>query len=181
MAIDLSGIPTRVMLDSSVLTRTREDSTEPHSELCRELWRALIKEHHQILIPAVALAEYMHHPPHQQPKRHRSVEIVTFDERTAEVLAGFPAHVFVKNTSNGETKALVKFDSMILASAVRHKAEMLFCMDTRLANLAISMNMPVMNPLSLPRQLTLLDAPSPAERRAAPAAPPRATSPSTSE
>ena len=169
MTINLHGIPERVMLDSSVLTRTRGDATGEHADLCRELWYELIKQQHRILIPAIALAEYMEKPPHDRPKRHRNVEVVHFDDEAAAIIATrFPPSVFLRqNAVPGATKAIIKFDTMILASAVRHRAELLFCMDHRLSNLATAAQMPVKNPADLgrPTQLPLVPLPIPIVKR----------------
>ncbi|WP_338052950.1 type II toxin-antitoxin system VapC family toxin [Pyxidicoccus trucidator] len=155
--IDLSGLPHRIMFDSSVLTRTRANSTAPHSELCQELFRELLRSGRHILIPAVALAEYMRRPPHDQPKRHSRVEVVAFDQDAAVDLATKLPNWPVIKMHTGTSRTVAKYDEMILASAIRHNAELLLCMDTDLIEAAKLCKVPVLDPTTLPHQESMID------------------------
>ena len=146
-----------MLFDTSTLTLIREDAKDPDAEICREFFTELIKANHQILIPAVALAEYLAAPPHQPPKRHRSIDIVAFDDEAAIAMSElFPGGGFQQIP--GMIKRAVKYDTTSIATAVRHRAEMIFCRDEQMAKrILISTKLQVKQPKDFPLQLPLLD------------------------
>jgi hypothetical protein len=147
--IDVQRLPDRVMLDSSVLTLTRHDALGTEADLCRELYRALIKNGRTILIPTPAVAEYIRHPPHDPPPRHPLVEIVTVDEVTAMVLGKrLPDRVWLKQKPEIST-TVVKYDAMIIACALRGGAKAFISRDGRQLNLAREVGLIGMQPTDL--------------------------------
>ncbi len=149
--LDLSGIPDRVIVDTSFLVASVGSATEAHSAVCQELWLELLKLGHHILIPAVALAEFMRRPPHGQPKRHPRIEVVSFDERAAMALATrLPPWPTLKKAS-GSPRLVAKYDEMILASAIRHRADVLICVDDGLIKAAKQAMFPVQDARKIQR------------------------------
>jgi predicted nucleic acid-binding protein len=149
--LDLSGIPERVMVDTSFLVAARGPATEAYSAVCQDLWLELLRLGRHILIPAVALAEFMRRPPHSQPKRHARIEVVAFDERAAMALATrLPPWPALKKAS-GSPRLVTKYDEMILASAIRHRADVLISLDDGLIKAAQHAMVTVQDARKIPR------------------------------
>lgn len=148
--IDVKVLPERVMLDSSVLTLTRADATGPEADLCRELYHELVRNRRTILIATPALAEFVRHPPHRPPPRHRSVEIIAFDEPAAMILGtSLPKRVFLEPQGPEVTAAVAKSDSLIIACALRGAAGGLISRDRRQINLAREARLQAWRPADL--------------------------------
>jgi len=145
--IDLFALPARVMLDSSVLTITRLESEHDEAPLCQTIYRELLKAGKTILLPTPAISEYISHPPHVPPPRQRGVEVVAFDDLAAAILGrSFPPHVFQKSREPGSTRATVKYDSMIVACALRGRAGALISRDRGQRNLAAAVGLDAYDP-----------------------------------
>ncbi len=144
------------MLDSSVLTLTRRDETSEEGLLCQELWRALVQSGRTILIPAPAFAEYVRHPPHDPPPRQRYVESIAFDDRAALICGKlFPKRVFVEHKTPDTTFTVLKYDSMIVACAIRGGAGVLVSRDNAQIKLATAVRMAALRPADLLTQFRL--------------------------
>lgn len=137
MAIDPKKLLPRMALDASVLIASRNvmEAAHPH---CRQLWYAMIQEGTNVLIPAPALAEFIRPPGITPPPRVDRVEIVAFDEDAAILLAkNMPPDVFYATGPNRTFKKhIAKYDAMIIACAIRHRADCLVTLDTDMLTVA---------------------------------------------
>lgn len=92
----------------------------------------------EILIAAPSLAEIIRGGSGRAVPHVRGVEVVAFDDTAARLLGtAFPATV-LKNHPDRATAGLgvLKYDSMIVACAARHKAQCIVTLDKRQATLA---------------------------------------------
>ncbi|HYO59555.1 hypothetical protein [Archangium sp.] len=148
--IDVSGLPQRVMLDSSVLTITRKDCDHEEAPTCRDLYEQLLKAGKIILLPTPAIAEYMSTPPHEPPPRQRGVEVIPFDDQAAAILGKrLPKRVFMKRKEPGATGAIVKYDTMVVACALRGLAGALISRDRGQLNLAKEVDLGAYRPTEI--------------------------------
>lgn len=142
--IDPKLLPERAVVDSSFLVASRKHD-EVGSDLSRSLWNALVKNARHILIPAPALAEFLRRPPHTPPPRIERVEVVAFDEIAAITYGTtFPPTAFTASTSG--LKPTLKFDAMIVACGLRHKADCLITLDERQLKFSETMGLPARHP-----------------------------------
>ncbi len=132
-----------VAVDSMVLVwAIREDGTKEQLKWAKWLFQSLEQENAQIIIPAVCLAEYL--TPIEEG-RHREVTarltkrfiIAPFDVRCASLAAT----LFVKGKAEREmhtenARKCLRADSLIIATAAVHNAEVFYSNDRDCRNLA---------------------------------------------
>jgi predicted nucleic acid-binding protein len=127
------------MLDTNVLIFAHGPATGRVEEgPSRELWAALIAHKRDILIAAPTLAETLRGGTKVQMVR--GVEVISFDRRAGELLGlglPFPAIKQVQVTA-GLPLTHLKFDSLIMACAVRGQADVLVTYDRGIAKLQAS-------------------------------------------
>lgn len=128
--VDPARLPGRVMLDTNVLGFIFGPATGRVEEVpSRELWDALVVHKRDILIAAPTLGECLRGG-HKVPLV-RGVEVIAFDRQAAEHLgSGLPMSVLkqIKN-AGGVTLTHLKFDALIMACAVRGRADCLVTYD----------------------------------------------------
>jgi predicted nucleic acid-binding protein len=144
--IDESKLPLRAAFDTSVLVASRKDA-EANYAVCKAIWESMLKGGRYILIPAPALAEFVRNPDSKPPPRVDRVEIVAFDELAAIRMGTFPP-VAVTATPD-YPKAVLKFDAMIVACAIRHRADALISLDEKQRKLAVALGLRAVEPNEL--------------------------------
>jgi len=142
--IDRSLLPNSAMLDSSVLIPAlgkRARSTDDPASAA--LFDAMLAERHQILVSTPTVAEMLRRAPVSPLPRTRLVRVVPFDLAAAEVLGQrFPPSVLTKvRDHTGSTLHYIKYDAMIVACAVRHRADVLITTDAKQRKLASSVGL----------------------------------------
>ncbi|MGZ3459846.1 MAG: type II toxin-antitoxin system VapC family toxin [Archangium sp.] len=124
------------MLDTNVLGFALGPSTGRVEEApSRELWAALVAHKRDILIAAPTLGECLRGG-HKVPLV-RNVEVISFDRPAAELLGtGLPMSVLKQLKSQGGPPLThLKFDALIMACAVRGRADHLVTYDPDMAKL----------------------------------------------
>lgn len=118
------------MLDTGVLLRALHDVEDDRSPACRAFWDAMLAERRQMIASAPAIAELIRKYPVPLP-RVTGFSVVAFDERCAHALGQhLPMSVLKEaRTRAGESMGYLKFDALILASALRYNVEVLVCLD----------------------------------------------------
>ena len=117
----------------------------------------------EILIAAPTIAEVMRHDGKRSLPRVLGIEVVSFDDQAALILGrAFPANV-LKSLKRGDTTLThLKYDALIMACAVRHKADCVVAIDEDLFSLGAAVGMPVHRPadfLAPPPSSSTADAP----------------------
>lgn len=143
-------LPSRVMLDAGVLMRAiGQQSQDPRSEHCRRLYDALVGARRKILIAAPALAEVLRGQD-TSPIFDPLVQVVPFDGLAARILAKNMPHVLFSTLQEPRPpKVYLKFDSLIVACALRGKADVLVSLDGDMSGLATKAGLRVVDPPSL--------------------------------
>jgi len=147
--IDHELLAQRALLDTGVCIRglLRERADEPKSVPCRLFCDAMIDGGRRILIAAPTLAELLRKPVNPIP-RNKQIEIIPFDTKAAEQLgAHMPfARLIEARTRSGLPIDYWKYDSMIVACAIRGKATVIVTLDSELHELAASANIRAARP-----------------------------------
>lgn len=127
--------PAVLLFDTTVLIpalgKKIRKSDDPASG---RLLEAMIQHRRSVLIAAPSLAELFRRAPQNPVPRTQWVRVVVFDGLAAELLGrSFPPEVLIK--ARDQSGALLhylkslKYDAMIVACAVRHRAAMLVTTD----------------------------------------------------
>lgn len=136
--IDDSLLPRSALFDTGVFMRfMREKPEEEISPYCIALGRAMIRCGNQIYVAAPSIAEMVRYKGERVP-RTRGVEVVAFDVRAAETL-GIEMPMETLRTAaagSGIGLAYFKYDSMIVACALRAKTSTLVALDIDHAKMA---------------------------------------------
>lgn len=129
----------RVLFDTGVMMRALGDRpNEPVSALCRKLLDETVAAGGDVLLAAPSLSELMRQNG-SPPPLTKQIEVVSFDLDCA-LLLGNGLSIEVLNSTKsltGLSKTYLKYDAMIVACAIRHKAECIVSLDrdhTKLAN-----------------------------------------------
>jgi len=135
--IDPALLPSRALIDSGVFLRflghRPQDAETP---ICVALCRAMIASKRDLLVAAPTLAEVTRKSGDKIPRTH-GVTVVPFDDRAAEVLAlRMPMARLHELKTDSRTMTYLKYDSMIVACAVRGRADVIVTLDRDLAKLA---------------------------------------------
>lgn len=148
--IDPDKLPTRALLDSSVLIPALGDRPkEPEAPACRALLRALIEHGKEVVIAAPSLAEFMRGKDRDRPPLLRNVLVLPFDSKAALRLGqDFPHDVLKTHVDKnaGTSIDYYRYDAMIVAVGLRWNAKMLVSLDRRQVELARSVGMRVAGP-----------------------------------
>ena len=137
--IDVNRLPQRALFDTGVVIRAlRERPEDPRSLICEALWEAMVENGREILIAAPSIAEMIRQDGKGVIPHRRGVEVVAFDARAAEFLGRkFPERVLaLERTTTGLPRNYIKYDAMIVACAVRHRATHLVSLDIPLTTFA---------------------------------------------
>lgn len=148
--IDPSTLPQRALFDTGVVIRgLGERPGDDRSLTCEALWNAMLENGRQILIAAPSLAEMIR----QEGKgysipRRRGVEVVAFDDRAAiELGRRFPERVLLlEHQRSALPKNYIKYDAMIVACAIRHRATHVVSLDGALTGFAKAAGIEIVEP-----------------------------------
>lgn len=129
--IDLSQLPDRCLMDTGVLIRALRQQQTPETEACEAFFKAMVSERKTILIAAPSLAELLRSKPDTKAPISRSVMVVPFDHRAAEILAENLPWKLQKTRAAEEnvSRAYIKYDAMIAACAKRWNATVIISID----------------------------------------------------
>jgi predicted nucleic acid-binding protein len=147
--IDPALLPSRALLDSSVLFGALGSrDTGSDAEACRKLLDGMIEHGKTVLIAAPSLTELLRGDSPIEPPRTLGIVVVGFDDQAARILAKeFPQTVLVKaRDASGATLQYIKYDAMIVASAIRHRAACLVTRDGPMKHLAEQAKLPCFAP-----------------------------------
>lgn len=115
-------LPRKVMVDTGVFVRGLGQRLDEKAATCRELVGQLFSRDCRIYLAAPALAEMLRWGSASAIPRRRELVIAAFDERAARVLGEtFPlAALEAQKASEGSSLTHLKYDSMIVACAIRY-------------------------------------------------------------
>ncbi len=133
--MDVSLLPKRALVDTGVLIRALGERPEdPWSADCQDFVKAMVVHQRDILVSAPSIAELLRGNPSTPLPTTKHVIVVSFDDRAARVLGTtFPQDVLkkVSGTSTGPL-SYFKYDALIAACAIRHRADVLVTLDARM-------------------------------------------------
>ena len=133
---DVASLPRRAAIDTSVLIAAAPMPGKPADPVSRALLAALLSNRCTLLIPAPAAAEF--YRKNSPTSLHvLGIEVVPFDDETArKVGESFPPNVIKQESvASGHPISFMKYDAMIVACAVRHRADAVIATDDRLLKL----------------------------------------------
>jgi predicted nucleic acid-binding protein len=133
--MDAKLLPRRALLDTGVLIRALgEHPTDSRSADCREFVEAMVAANNDVLVAAPSLAEIIRAMAAPEVPATNNIEVVPFDDQAAIVLGTrFPISALKALAhSSGVTLTYLKYDALIAACAIRHRADFLVCIDNRL-------------------------------------------------
>lgn len=146
--IDSSKLPPRALIDTGIVTRAiggmPQDADTPIS---RSFYEAMLTARHDLLIAAPTVAEIMRADGRRNIPRVAGIEVVAFDDEAAIILGRtFPMSVLRAHIHEGTTLNFLKYDAMIVACAVRHRARCIVALDGDIHRLGSAINIPVYHP-----------------------------------
>ena len=148
--IDVSKLPLVVLIDTSVLIPALRGQVKPSEDpACPALLDALVNERRSVLIAAPSAAEIFRRAPTTSIPRTPLIRVFPFDLLAAEILGKqVPPHVInsFKDPAKPRPADYIKYDAMILACAVRHRADALISTDENRRPLAVSVGLPMQVP-----------------------------------
>jgi len=130
--MDPKMLPRRALIDTGVFIRALgEHPTDPRSADCKDFVAAMVAQGNDVLVAAPSLAEMIRGLPVPQPPSTGAIVIVAFDDQAAVVLGtSFPVSALKKiATDTGKSVTFLKYDALIGACAVRHRADFLITID----------------------------------------------------
>ncbi|MCA3014815.1 MAG: type II toxin-antitoxin system VapC family toxin [Myxococcaceae bacterium] len=130
--MDPKLLPKRALIDTGVFIRALgEHPNDPRSADCKDFVDAMVAQGNDVLVAAPSLAEMIRGLPVPQPPSTGAIIIVAFDDQAAVVLGmNFPVSALKKlATDTGKSITYLKYDALIGACAVRHKADFLITID----------------------------------------------------
>ena len=134
--MDPGRLPHRVLIDTGVFIRALGQRPEDvQSADCKDFVEAMAHHNREVLVAAPSLAEMIRGLPVPTPPTTTGMLVVAFDDLAAVILGTrFPAKT-LKHMAAGTAVPLtyLKYDAMIAACAIRHKAQYLVSLDARLA------------------------------------------------
>jgi predicted nucleic acid-binding protein len=140
------------MLDTSILIPAIGDKVRPSDDPASVAFdQAMLLAKKNILIAAPSASEFMRRSPKEAIPRTKNVQIVAFDQRAADILGSkFPKEVLTvyRDSSARRQSPLhyIKYDAMIVACAVRHRARVFVSTDTDQCKIASAMALEVTKP-----------------------------------
>ena len=112
---------------------------------------ALLRKKIDVMVPAPVLAEVSLQA--SAPIPLAGLNVVAFDRTAAEYMGEhFPQNVLIQSRdAAGSTTAVVRMDSMIVATALRHRAEVLYSYDLQrpMVGLCAQVGLPCVDPRTL--------------------------------
>jgi predicted nucleic acid-binding protein len=129
---EIKMLPQVAMVDTGVLMRALGDRPrDPRSKDCMDFFKSMINYKRLILIATPVLAEYVRGNPMGKLPRGKSIQVVSFDRASAEILGKeLPVAGFKKLESvSGLEKGFIYYDAMIIACAMRYGAQCIVTLD----------------------------------------------------
>lgn len=146
--IDPAALPASAAFDSSTLVPALRGPMATDDPASAKMFDAMVASGLSVLIPAPVAAEIFRRSPTTAIPRVRAVRVVAFDHAAAEVLGrSFPPEVLT--AFRGASKKPLhyfKYDAMIVACAVRHRAAVLVSTDDDQRRLAQRAGLAVARP-----------------------------------
>lgn len=157
--IDASLLPEKCLLDTGVLIRALGQRSDSDASACQAFFDAMVASNgKRMLVAAPTVAEMLRGHPQPLP-RTRSLLVVPFDLRAAELL-GTEMPIEVLKTQRIDTNlplSYLKYDAMIVACAKRWDAECIVALDTDHVVLAKHVGLSVRHPRQFAhRQMRLM-------------------------
>lgn len=122
-------VPRTLLFDTTVLLRALGDRPdESDSPACRRLWEFCRDSGRRILVAAPSVTEILRFPTAAKLPVEKSVVVVPVDYRTAEIAAEICGVEEVRAAPDA-TRRCLKFDSLIVAAAIRNRAECVITLD----------------------------------------------------
>ena len=136
--IDTAKLPRRALVDSNVLMRAYGDQPDdPRSSSCVEFFSGMLENSVEVLVAAPTLAEVIRFRA-APPPRVAGIEIVAFDDYAAFLLGTvFPMSTIKGIAQPGVPRGYYKYDALIMATAIRWKAECVVTLDEGFNVLAV--------------------------------------------
>lgn len=134
--MDPKSLPRRALLDTGVLIRALgEHPTDPRSADCRDFLDAMVAAGNDVLVGAPSLAEMIRAMAVPKVPSTNNIVVVPFDDQAAIVLGTTFPMVALKQLAlkTGATLTYLKYDALIAACAIRHRADFLVSLDGRLS------------------------------------------------
>lgn len=157
--IDPDLLPKRALLDSSVFFGGLSSRAKgPLAEECREFLRVMLEHRRTVLVATPTITELLRGQDVIEPPRTRGVVIVSFDEPAARLLGEkFPASTLVRLRDQlGAPLQYIKYDALIVACALRHRADSVITMDAGIKALASHVGIKAQSPCDFAsKQLSL--------------------------
>jgi len=149
--IDIKLLPPTAMVDTGVFMRgvLAHRPDDPESPLCKAFCDAMIDAGRQLFVSAPTIAEITRHQGQRVP-RVQGISVVPFDERAAEFLGlHLPmTKLHEAKDATGVSMPYFKYDSMILACALRSRAPVIVTLDGGHHTLAKATTLKVEHPKS---------------------------------
>lgn len=146
--IDASALPETCLVDTGVLIRALWQRNDDETPACHAFFDAMLSAVGRLmLVAAPTVAEMLRGNPQPLP-RTRSLLVVPFDLRAAELLgAEMPVEVLRAHRAHDEVPlSYLKYDAMIVACARRWEADCIIALDTDHVMLARHVGLPVLHP-----------------------------------
>lgn len=161
--IDASSLPEKCLLDTGVLIRALRQRSDADTSACRAFFDAMVNSNgKRMLVAAPTVAEMLRGHPRPLP-RTRSLSVVPFDLRAAELL-GTKMPISVLKAQRFDINlplSYLKYDAMIAACAKRWEAECIVALDTDHVVLARHVGLPVCHPRQFAhRKMRLMPVPA---------------------
>lgn len=124
------------MFDTTVLVAASGGRTRPDQEgACRPLFDAIVSTGRTVLVATPTFAEFLRKERARAIPHLAHIEVVPFDRLAAQLLAEkFPKEVLTRYRDESDKKAppidYIKYDAMIVACGVRHRADVFVSLDT---------------------------------------------------
>jgi predicted nucleic acid-binding protein len=153
-AIDPKKLRSPTLLDTTILVAVARSiagrKVTAEEQLCSVLFDALVAEKKEIFIAAPTYAEFLRQPHATKLSSHVStLNVVVFDRLAAKMLGErFPKSALTKFQEppvNGQPArppiTYIKYDAMIVACALRHGANAVVALDTKLLEMATAVGL----------------------------------------
>jgi predicted nucleic acid-binding protein len=149
--IDEGRLPETVLLDTTVLIPAADGPARTDQDrACKPLLEALVSAKKTILVAAPSLAEFLRKSPRRPLPHATAIEVLAFDQRAAQLLSTkFPMQVLVSYRDAAKQYPpidYIKYDAMIVACALRHKAGHFISLDNQQLRMAAAVGLHAARP-----------------------------------
>lgn len=131
--IDPEQLPRRALLDTPVVIRALlgQRGDEAATPSCIDFVKAMLEHERELLIATPTLAEVLRGDASSTLPSTKGIEVVSFDRKAAVTLGTtFPADGLRKRAKGlGVDREIMYFDMLIVACAIRHRADRVITLD----------------------------------------------------